>query len=1046
MSMRCPSCQAAAPPGSRFCPQCGTALPTDSAAVRTTRRQMTVLFCDLVGSTELAQRIDPDELLDALHRYHEMVGSIAARFGGFTARIVGDGVDLYFGYPVANEDDAVRALHTALALVAETRSIVVGGQPLALRIGLATGLVAVSSSQGIAVAGTTPNLAARIQAAMPPGGIGVAPGTRRIGGAQFEFDDLGEQQLKGLDAPVAISLLRGARAFSSRSAWRGRDASQRMVGREAELAALQAHWQRAAAGHTSSALVIGEAGLGKSRLITALDQALPPQGHTLLRLQCSPFHVNSALQPFVQHLAAAAGLGHGDSPGEQLDKLEAQLAIAGIDDRRECALIAALLGVPFDGRYPPLEMPPPMQLQLTKEALKHYFSGLTHQRLATANRETLTRYFASLSEQRPLLIAFEDLHWIDPTSLEVVELMISNGDTAPILLLMTARPDFQPPWPATEHLVRLTLQRLSDGDAKAVAQQQAQQHAMQHPSHAALPASWLDAIVERGDGVPLFIEEMTRMWLDTRDAGGAPGRAVPDTLMDLLTARLDRLPPAGKFIAQLASVIGREVDRQLLLAAAPDDGAHVQAGLQALQDSGLMLSTSADGEHLQFKHALVEDTAYASLPPKRCAELHGRVAEALLTHFKDRVERQPELAARHLTRAGQGLRAAPWWQAAGGQALSRGAPREAAGHLRAGVDALHGVAAGAARDAAELGLLSMLGPTTMVLLGPGSADFGTVQERAYGLSQALPGQPQLFPTTYGWCLFNWGRARLATAGQLADRLLEAAAGRAGNTEAAMAAHNMAGMVRLHRGEPEAARRHLSQSTALYEPGRDAALYPVYLMDFGVFGRFYLALATQVLGYPDAARRIAAEALLLADGLNQPHTLGFAMLANFNTAVMRGDTAEALPMAERCIAFSGQFGFPEFIAMAGIARGWAVAHGQLRWQEGLAELQAGIAGWAQTGFENWQPWFAALEAEILEQLGQPAQALQRIDRQLARIAANGERLFESPLLAERAAALAALPGRRAEAEAAFEEALALARAQDAAGWTERILRRRKQAIA
>ena len=219
--------------------------------------------------------------------------------------------------------------------------------------------------------------------------------------------------------PVAISLLRAARSLDSRSAWRGRDASLRMVGRETELAALQAHWQRAAGGRTCCALVIGEAGLGKSRLITALDQALPPQGHTLLRLQCSPFHVNSALQPFVQHLAAAAGLRSGDSPGEQLDKLEAQLAIAGIDDLRECALIAALLGVPFDGRYPPLAIPPPMQLQLTKEALKHYFSGLTHQRMVTANQETLTRYFTGLSEQRPLLITLEDLHWIDPTSLEL---------------------------------------------------------------------------------------------------------------------------------------------------------------------------------------------------------------------------------------------------------------------------------------------------------------------------------------------------------------------------------------------------------------------------------------------------------------------------------------------------------------------------------------------------------------------------------------------------------------------------------------------------
>jgi tetratricopeptide (TPR) repeat protein len=462
-------------------------------------------------------------------------------------------------------------------------------------------------------------------------------------------------------------------------------------------------------------------------------------------------------------------------------------------------------------------------------------------------------------------------------------------------------------------------------------------------------------------------------------------------------------------------------------------------------DSGLVLTSSADGERLLFKHALVEDTAYASLPPKRCAELHGRVAAALLTRFKDRVEHQPELAARHLTRAGDGLQAAPWWQAAGGQALSRGAPRGAAGHLRAGVAALKSAPPGLERDAAELGLLSMLGPTTMVLFGPGSADFGDVQERAHGLSQILPGQPRLFPTTYGWCLFNWGRANLKTATQLVDGLLQAAAQRAGDTEAAMAAHNMAGMVRFHLGQAEAARMHLSQSTALYEPQRDAALYPVYLMDFGVFGRFYLALSTQVLGFSDAARRLAAEALLLAEGLNQPHTMGFAMLANFNIALMRGDVGEALPMAERCIEFSSQFGFPEFIAMARVTRGWAQAHGQQRWAEGLADVQAGLEGWAQTGFENWQPWFTALEAEIMGRLGQQALALQHIDHHLARIASNGERQFESPLLAERGAALAALPGRRNEALAAFDAAEALARGQGAAAWVERIARRRQQTL-
>ena len=1036
--MRCPSCQESVPSGGRFCARCGAALPVENSAPRTSRRQMTVLFCDLVGSTELAHRIDPDDWLIALERYHDTVRQISARFGGFVARIVGDGVDVYFGYPVANEDDVARALHAALALSTDVPLVEdAPGEPLSVRIGVATGLVAVSVGQGVAVVGSTPNLAARIKAVVPPGAIGVAPSTRRIAGGQFEFDDLGTQSLKGFDAPVEISALRGALSLDSRSAWRGRDSSQPMVGRDAELATLLSLWQRASAGRTCGALVLGEAGLGKSRLVTALDHALPAQGHTLLRLQCSPFHINSALQPFVQHLALASGLSSGDTSDEQLDKLEAQLAIAGIDDPRECALMAALLGVPFGDRYPSLAVPPPMQLQMTKEALTRYFSGLSHHRVATARDEGLTKYFVGLAEERPLLIAFEDMHWVDPTSLELLDLLLASGDSSPILLLMTARPDFHCPWPAGENFVELTLQRLLDAQAKAVATQQSQR--------AELPAEWLATIVERTDGVPLFIEAMTSMMMERREsqASGSVGRAVPDTLADLLTERLDRLQASGKELAQVASVIGREFDRELLVAAALGDGREFDLGLQSMLESGLVLSGSADGERLLFKHALVEDTAYASIPNKRCVELHGRVADALLTRFKERVERQPELAARHLTRANRGLEAATLWQGAGGQALSRGAPREAAGHLRAGIAGLQGAPAGLARDAAELGLLSMLGPTTMVLLGPGSAEFGAVQQRAYGLSQTLPGQPRLFPTTYGWSLYNWGRAQLDTAHRLADQLLQAASLRAGDAEAAMAANNMAGMVNFHLGRADVARTHLSQSTALYEPQRDAALYPVYLMDFGVFGRFYLALSTHVLGFPDAARRIAAEALTLAEGLSQPHTFGFAMLANFNTAVMLGDISEALPIAERCIELSSQFGFPEFIAMARVARGWARAHGEQRWAEGLVDVQAGLDGWAQTGFENWQPWFTALEAEILGQLGQHGTALQHVEHQLGRIATNGERQFESLLLAERAAALAADPGRRDEALLQFAAAETVAREQGAVAWVERIGRRCQQ---
>lgn len=831
--MPCPYCQAVTPPGGRFCGQCGVQLPAEGSAARTTRRQMTVLFCDLAGSTELARCVDPDDLLVALQTYQDAVRKITARYGGFVARIVGDGVDVYFGYPLANEDDAALALHTALALLAEVQRIeVVPGVTLALRIGLATGIVVVGVGQGI-LAGTTPNLAARIQACIPVGSIGVAPGTRRIAGAQFVFDAFGAHALKGFDIPIAISLVRGARSLDSRSAWRGRDASLPMLGRDAELAALLTHWRRSAAGRIGAALVTAEPGLGKSRLVTALDHAMPAQGHTCLRLQCSPFHANSALRPMIAHLSEAAGLASGNTAHAQMGKLEAQLAIAGIDDCLDCALIAVLLGVPLGERYRVLAIAPPQQLHLTQQALRRYLSGL--------------------SAHRPLLVIVEDMHWADPATVQLVSMLLEGGAQPPILLVLTARPGFVAPWEEGGAFISLRLQGLRDSDARAVA---AQQSTLAH-----LPAPWLTSIVERSDGVPLFIEEMARMLLERSAAGvdASVARSVPDTLADLLTERLDRLPPAARLMAQLAAVIGREFDRALLLAAMPDGA----AAIQALLDSGLVLPGSADGKHMLFKHALVEDAAYAAIPLRRRAELHRRVADTLLAHFSERIAHQPAMAACHLSRAGDGLGAAPWWQAAGAAALSRGALHEAAGHLRDGVASLAAAVSGPERDQAELGLLSMLGPTTMVLLGPGSAAFGDIQQRSYGLSLSLPTQPQLFSISYGWCLFNWGRARLVIAAQLAETLLDAAAQRPGDSAAAMAAHNMAGMVRFHLGQAREARLHLTHSTALYEPQRDAALYPVYLMDFGVFGRFYLALSAQVLGFADAARGIAAEALQLA---------------------------------------------------------------------------------------------------------------------------------------------------------------------------------------
>lgn len=1009
--MFCTQCGVRAMAPSRFCGQCGARLPVpvpapEAPAREISRRQMTVLFCDLVGSTTLAEALDAEDLFEALRAYHTLVKRIAVRFNGHVAKVVGDGVDVYFGYPMANEDDAVRAIHAGLAIVEGIGSLAgPDGKPygLGVRVGLATGRVTVGQTDTLAIAGATPNLAARIQAEAQPGQVLVSPVTRRIAGPQFDYDDLGPVALKGFADPVRLSAVAGVKGFNSRSAWRGRDGALPMIGRERELARLRQAWEACRHGPGEAVLVMGEAGLGKSRLATALAESLHDEPHLVIRLQCSPFHTNSVLYPFVQHLMAAAGFARHDSPQAQIEKLEAQLAIAGISEPQDLALMASLLDIPVDGRYPPLEMPPPARLQLAGELLVRYFAELTSQVPMVSTEALLALYFRGVTRSKPLLIVFDDLHWIDPSSLELLDKLLSTARLQHALFVLTARPGFEHRFPPQARVPTVELRRLDAGQSRQMVAQLC--HAID------LPASSVDLILSKTDGIPLFIEEMTRMVQDMQGVRsglglGSAGLGVPDTLLDLLTERLDRLGPA-KALAQAAAALGQTFPTDLLAAVAQLPATTFEDQLNRLLASGLLLPHGPG--QLKFKHALVENTAYDTTLLKTRVALHGRVVECLQGEFAALAQGAPELLAHHLARANRALEAARYLLQAGVQSLQGGAPREAAEHLKAGLQALQGVAEGPARAEVELGLLSVLGPTTMVLMGPGSAQFGEVQKRAYALCQSLPGKPRQFPITYGLCLYHWGRAEFDQALPLAQQLLHTAnAIERGELdlgvaphEAVMAACNMNGMIAFHRGESVQALAHLQRSVSLYQPERDAALYPVYLMDFGIFGRFYLALAHMACGEAEAAQQHALDAYTLAQRLNQPHSLGFSMLANFNIAVMRQEPEVALRFAEQCVGFSTQFGFPEFIGMARIVRGWATARrGQP--EQGLADLEEGVRLWQSTGFENWQTWFVCLKAEILAELGRREQAVLEIDEQLERIQRNQERQFLPQLQRWRAA--------------------------------------------
>ena len=1042
--MFCAKCGVFASSTAKFCFNCGTLLPLTLSADSSvspsslSRRQMTVLFCDLVGSTALAEQMDPEDLFAAMAAYHQLVKRVAIRYHGHVAKIVGDGVDLYFGYPVAGEDDAVRAVHAGLNIVQDISAIQVAGKPLQVRVGLATGQVTVGMLDTLSIAGSTPNLAARVQAEAQPNQVALAPSTRRIAGGQFIYEDRGLFALKGFSDEVRISAVTSAVAQDSRSASRGHDNSIALVGRDTEMALLADCWGRVNEQRGVGALLVADAGFGKSRLATEFEQSLKNTTHLTVRLQCSPFHTNSVLHPFVQHLAQASGFARHDSALIQIEKLESQLAIAGITEPRDVSLIAALVGVQVENRYPPIELPPPAQLALTKDALVRYFLDLAHKQAVTATDDTLSRYFAGLAHTQPLLLLMEDLHWADPTSLELLDLLLSSEQLSRAFVLMTARPTFTPAFKASADLTILPVERLSESASR--------QMALNLCAAVALPATELDTIIARTDGIPLFIEEMTRMLLDAQSTGVRVGTSaalgVPDTLMDLLMERLDRLGPA-KALAQVAAVIGNQFPRELLQACADMNAKAFDAQLDQLLDSGLMLS-AAGTQNLKFKHALVEKTAYDSILLKSRVALHTRVADALTGPFASHVQGESELVARHLARANRALEAGRYLLQAAMQSLGRGAPREAAGHLREGLEALKDVAAGSERAECELGLLSVLGPTTMVLMGPGSAAFGDVQKRAHALCHALPGQPRQFPITYGLCLYHWGRAEFDVAHPLASALLQTAHDNGDDNESVMAAGNMNGMIQFHLGHPAVARAHLENSVQRYQPERDAALYPVYLMDFGVFGRFYLALASFVCGDGDAARQHALDAYELAQRLNQPHSLGFSLLANFNIACLRDEPEVARQFAEQCVEFASQYGFPEFIGMARIVRGWAVARGGQP-AEGLQDMEAGIELWKMTGFENWQTWFAVLKVQVLLMLARTDEAMEAIDAQFTRMDGNNENQFRSVLVAQKAVVLRAQGTAEVELAALFDEAAALADKQGAVAWSRWIDEKRQAAL-
>jgi class 3 adenylate cyclase/predicted ATPase len=1007
-----PSLEAAAEPEPESAPPARDASEAE-------RRQLTVLFCDIVASTELAARLDPEDMGVLIREFQDCCTEVIRRWEGFIAKFTGDGVSVYFGYPKAHEDSAERAVRTGLALIEAVGEL---GTPTAerlrVRIGIATGLVVVGEligqeeAQERAVAGETPHLAARLQALAQPNTVVVAPNTRRLLGGRFEVADLGAHSLKGFAKPIRAWQVLGESQLEGRFEAMHQADLAPLIGREEELQLLLSRWQRAKEGDGQVVLLSGEAGIGKSRLTQALGERIAEEPSKRLRYYCSPYHINSVLHPVIEQLERAAGFQRTDSPESKLDKLEAAIS-RDAQSLEDAALLAPLLSIPSGDRYPPLQLSPKQQKERT-------FNVLIEQ-------------LRSLASRRPVLIMFEDAHWVDPSTGELLHLLVAQMQRLPVLLVVTFRPEFVPAWTGYSHVTQLSLSRLSHRQATMLVEGLT--------AGRSLPGDVLAQILIKTDGVPLFLEELTKTVLESgllEEAGESLALcgpwsplAIPTTLHDSLLARLDRLAPV-KEVAQTGAVIGREFSRQLLSAVAQMPEPALDHALDQLVASELVFRRSGEGPEatFTFKHALVRDAAYQSLLRSRRRQLHSRVAHVLETQFSDLANAEPELVAWHYTGADLKEPAIAYWQRAGQRAIERSAHVEAIAHLTNGLELLGTLPGTPERARQELSLQIALGPALMAAKGQGAPEVGQAYARARELCEEVGEPAQLFPVLWGLWRFRSIRSEHEAARQLAEECLGLAE-KLHNPALLAPAYSALGGTLLWLGEVTAAQSSLDEAAAAYAPDRQCALPFRFGQDPAVSSLSYSAWSLWGLGYPDQALRRSDEAQALAEQLASPVSIAASLVYAAMTHQFRREGQAAQKRAEAAIALSEEHSLPQFLTVGMILRGWALA-AQGGAEEGIAAMREGLAVRRDQGIELARPWYLALLAGAYDESGQVDEGMSVVTEALSLPDAG---FLEAELHRLKGRLLLGRRGRAAaeEAQACFEQGLEIARRQSTRSW-------------
>jgi class 3 adenylate cyclase len=979
--------------------------PKDTAAER---RQVTVMFSDLVGSTALSARMDPEDLREVISAYQKCVAETVGRFGGFVAKYMGDGVLVYFGYPQAHEDDSERAVRAGLELVAAVGALKTHA-PLQTRVGIATGLVVVGdligsgASQEQAIVGETPNLAARLQGIADPNAVVIAESTRKLAGSLFELEDLGAKDLKGVEGSVrAWAALRPSSVESRFEALHASGVTE-LVGREEELELLLRRWSKATTGEGQVVLLSGEPGIGKSRLTAALMERVAPESHTRLRYFCSPQRTDSALFPIISQMERAARFAHDDTAQVKLDKLDALLAQT-FTPRQEAALLAEMLSLANDGRHPTFELAPQQRRQSTLEAL--------------------TSHLEALSQSQPVLMIFEDVHWVDPTSLELLSRTVDRLRTLGVLQILTFRPEFEPPWVGRPYVTALSLNRLGEGEIAAMIDRVT--------GNKALPEGTRQDIIERTDGIPLFIEEMTRAVLEAESEGDArrtaaavPSSSVafPASLHATLMARLDRLGLA-KEVAQVGAAIGREFSHSLLAAVTAKPEAELQSALDRVMKAGLLFREgSPPHASYIFKHALIQDAAYSTMLRAKRQQLHSTIAQVLEAKFAEVGSSMPEVVAQQFERAGQNEQAIAYWQRACERDLRRFAMKESIRHYSRALNLVAVMPETTQRSVLELSICLGLGLAHQIGIGPTAKESGLYYERALALSRILPSRGrERFLATWGRWFYQTMSRRSADAFKLSEELVVIARELDDRDLMVEAYHaQMPGL--LWKGDCAATRNAALDVIRLYdrERHRDHAYY-FGGHDSRVCARSFYAMSLWGLGYFDQAREAIRQCVDDARALSHTFSLAHSLNMGSLTLMLLNDVNACRIVADELYPLAERNKFPWPLTYARFLRGWVAAE-ENQLDTGIEQMLNAVN---EPSAAVLRPMMLTLVAEQQLRAARIGDCFHTIDQTIADIQSGDFHFYEEETIRLRGEALLAQSRENiGETEAAYKEAMAAA---------------------